>query len=286
MTHGMRSKAIAFIPERYYVSLSVSGTACALNCPTCRGTYLKSMINVSTAERLWKVMSALYSSGTRGFLLSGGFTRDGYLMISHEHLHTISEFKKDHDVVVSVHLGLAPQDLVEEIWEHGVDFIDFEVPPSNTYLKIMKNLPNHEVSDYINLLEKLLAYERTFAVPHLILDSVASTLNDEVNVMERIASLNPHLFVSLVEIRPGRNNDVNRVAAALRKAKSLFRETALGCMRHPKFKEFDALWIREGLVDRIATPKPGLIKALGLPLVKACCSIPKHKFYLFPRERI
>jgi len=275
------SRVIAFLPADNFLNLSISGTYCELNCPYCKGEYLRGMTDVSDPEMLKKVLNFYYSKGVRGYLISGGFNREGYLLLKKDHLRVIREFKKDKEVVFSIHLGLAPEELVEEVWSSGIDYVDFELPPSNKYVKYMKNLPGKELTDYLSLLQKLLDYSRSFAVPHLVIDSVMASQDEELSVMKAVSELRPTLFISLIEIRKTRNN-FDRVHEALKLARKLFRETSLGCMRPIRFKEYDRVFIEEGLLDRIAVPRPQLIRELKLPVIKACCGIPKDKFFLFP----
>ena len=272
---------IAFIPGENFLSLSVSGTYCELNCPYCRGKYLRGMTDVSSPERLRRVLEFYYSKGARGYLISGGFNKEGYLLLKKDHLRVIKEFKKDKEVVFSIHLGLAPKELVNEVWSSGIDYVDFELPPSDKYVKYMKNLPRKGVNDYLNLLQELLDYSKEFAVPHLVIDSVMSRPEDELLVMKAVSELKPSLFISLIEIRESRNN-FSRVHKALKIARRFFKETSLGCMRQIEFKKFDKVFIEERLIDRIAVPRPKLIRELGIPVIKACCGIPRSKFFLFP----
>ncbi len=274
-------EVIAFLPAENFLNLSISGTYCGLNCPYCRGKYLRGMTDVSDPERLKKVLNFYYIKGVRGYLISGGFNKEGYLLIKEDHLRVIREFRKDKEVVFSIHLGLAPEELIEEVWSSGIDYVDFELPPSNRYVRYMKNLPRKEVTDYLSLLQKLLDYSKGFAVPHLVIDSIMASQDEELSIMKAVSELRPTLFISLVEIRKTRNN-FGRVHEALKLARKLFKETSLGCMRPIKFKEHDKVFIKEGLLDRIAVPRPQLIRELRLPVIKACCGIPKNKFFLFP----
>jgi len=277
-------KTIGFIPGHYYPSLSVSGTRCELNCPYCKGKFLEGMPDVSDPKILMKVLETYYLQGARGFLLSGGFNKEGYLMINKEHLRVVRNFKKDHEVVISIHLGLAPRKLAEEAWESGIDFIDYEIPPSNSYIRVMKNIFNRDVEDYMKFLEYLNTLSREFAIPHIVLDSTLSTSKDEELIIWRLSTYKPPLIVALVEIRRTPNN-VERVHQALRIMRDLFTEVSLGCMRSPQFKKYDEKWISEGLIDRVAVPDPELVRK-ALPIVMSCCSIPRSKFYLFPQRNM
>ena len=274
----------AYIPGEHYVSISLSGTACALSCEFCNRQYLRSMMPAVTPDALEKVVKHLYRRGARGFLLSGGFTRDGYLMIKEGHLRAVARLKKELGAVFSMHSGLMPRELLDMAWEAGIDFIDFEIPPSNEYLRRVKGLRGRTVSDYLRKLDEVMDYSRGWGVPHLIIDSVASTPEDEAAVMEELASRNPRLFVALVEIRPSPPNDVGRVLEALRAARRMFREVSIGCMRSPKVKRvLDEAVVLEGLADRLTNPPKELIIRYKLPITWACCSIPEDVEHLFPR---
>lgn len=236
-----------------------------------------------TPESLERVMRHLYEKGARGYLLSGGFTKDGYLMIKETHLRAVARFKREFDVVISMHSGLMPKELLERAWEAGVDFIDFEVPPSNEYLKRVKKLARKTVDDYLNKLDEIMSFSKDWGIPHLILDSIAAEPEDELEVMREISERQPRIFVALVEIRPSPINDADRVLSALRKARGMFREVSLGCMRSPRLKRLvDESVIKEGLVKRITNPPKELIRKYKLPIVWACCSIPEDRERLFP----
>ncbi len=286
------AKPIAFIPGNYYVSLSTSGTYCELMCPSCRGRYLIGMEDVSNPENLRKVMELYYARGARGFLISGGFTKDGYLIISEAHLRVVREFKVNHDnVVISVHSGLMPKELLDKIWSVGIDFIDFEVPPSNNYLRNMKNLPRRSVSDYIEFIDYVTRYGRDFIVPHVVLHSKESTISDELGVINELSKFKLRLLVVLIEISGSSESstdhtlNIERIMTTLRCSRRLFSEVALGCMRPPIFKaRYDELIVRENLVDRIVNLRRNLISRYGLPIIYACCSIKKRHFRLFPSK--
>ncbi len=273
--------AKAYYPGSKYVPLSVSGTVCYLSCKGCNAAYLEGMIDVSDPEKLRLVLSELYRQGVRGYLLSGGYSKDGYLLIRNEHLKVVKNFLRDHEAVFSTHLGLAPRDLLHSVWSAGVDVIDFEVPPSNDYLKHVKGLGHHSVNDYLEFAAYIRdTYGKDFIAPHLILDSTYATPEEEQRMIKAIAELDPYVFVALVEIRRT-NNDEGRVKDALRLARMSFREVALGCMRSPRFKALDEVWLRECLVDRIAVPKPALVREYDLQVIKACCSLKPKYEHLF-----
>ena len=279
---------VAFRPGNYYVSLSITGTYCELRCPFCKGKYLASMLDASNPEHLLKILNYYYRRGTRGFLISGGFNRDGHLIIKSLHLKIIREFKRNHDVIFSIHSGPVPNDLLELIWSSEIDFIDFEIPSSNEYLRVVKGLKSHTLNKYFEFMEKASSYSKEFIVPHIVLNSIASNVNDELRTIEVIADFKPRLLVTLVEIRSRNSNyiDIDRIIKVLRRARELFNEVSLGCMRPNEFKvKYDEVVIKERLVDRVVNPKVSIIDKLNLKVMSACCGISRSHFKLFPTLR-
>jgi hypothetical protein len=276
------NKPIAFIPGARYVPISITGNYCGLMCPFCKGKYLRGMIDASDTERLSKILKGLYDRGVRGFLISGGYNKEGYLEINTNTLKTIERFKNNNEVVISIHLGLAPKHLIDSVWAAGIDFIDFEIPPSNKYINVMKNLKNKKIDDYLDRASYALDLDKEFLIPHIILDSMASTADDELWIIREVSKLKPILVVFLVEIKHGMlGGDLNRVYSSLMIARELYREIAYGCMRPPHFKKYDSKFIEMGLVDRIANPSRIIIHKYDLEVVRGCCSIPRKYFKLF-----
>jgi len=246
------------------------------------------MLNASNPELMLKILNYYYKRGTRGFLISGGFNRDGHLLIRSHHLKIIREFKRNHDVIFSIHSGPVPNDLLELIWSSEIDFIDFEIPPSNEYLRMIKGLKSHTLNKYFRFMEKASNYSKEFIVPHIVLNSIASNVNDELRTIKVIADFKPRLLVTLVEIRSRNSNyiDIDRIIKVLRIARKLFNEVSLGCMRPSEFKvKYDEVIIKERLVDRVVNPKVSIINKFNLKVMGACCGISRSHFKLFPTLR-
>ncbi|MEM1911045.1 MAG: radical SAM protein, partial [Sulfolobales archaeon] len=63
------------------------------------------MVLSESPEKLRDIVLYYYNNGVRGFLISGGFNRDGYLPIGREFIDYLKEFKRRNQVFLSVHLG-------------------------------------------------------------------------------------------------------------------------------------------------------------------------------------
>ncbi len=283
-----------FIPSKYYLPLSLSGSYCELNCPFCRREFIKSMLNTSSPKVLKEVLERKYKEGSRGFLLSGGFNKYGYLIINKEHLRVVREFKKNHpDTVISIHLGLAPTYLIDLVWESEIDFIDYEVPPSDKYITSYKGIKGRNINDYLKILEySINVGGKKFIAPHLILCSKYSTINDELSRVYEISMLSNGLLVVLVEIKLGSGSNVGfkdlpRTIRVLSEARRRFNLVSLGCMRPSVFRrKFDEEIIKLRLVDRVAVPSNRLINRMNCVVINACCSVSEEKLSLFPSKTI
>lgn len=276
---------IAFIPSKYYVALSITGLQCELLCSHCKGRYLKGMIPVLSPRELYSKVLNLWRRGVRGILVSGGFTRYGCLPLTLEHLRAIRMLKEDTGIVVSVHPGLTSKHVVDSLWSSHVDFIDFEIPPSNRYLWEIRNLKQYCTEMYIELLSYTLDnYGREFIIPHIIVSSKASTHREELEVIRRICELKPVRIVILIEIPlHSKEVDISRVINAVKYARTIFSgEIVLGCMRPHWVKNvIDQTVITSNLIDRIAVPQKQIIRRYNLRVVYACCSIPLKYLKIF-----
>jgi len=274
----------AYYPEGRYVALSVTGTRCELRCRYCGGRYLRGMIDASNPFSFEKLLRKLYSLGVRGFLISGGFTKDGYLMISEEHLTSLKRFVRwaEDDVVVSAHLGLAPERLLMRAMDAGINVLDFEVPPSDRYLREVKRLGrDHSVGRYVSYVERCMReYGRESVAPHVVACSSSAKPEEEEEVIKELSTLNPYVMVVLFEIGGG-VLDMRRAEAVLTLSRKFFNEVSLGCMRPPQAKHVEVKWLARGLVDRVAVPRKDVVKSLGLDVIRACCSLPERFERLF-----
>lgn len=279
---------IAFIPSKHYVALSITGLQCELLCSHCKGRYLKGMIPVLSPRELYYKVLDLWSKGVKGILVSGGFTRRGCLPLTPEYLKAIRMLKEDTGIVVSVHPGLTSKHVIDCLWSSHVDFIDFEIPPSNRYLWEIRNLKQYCTEMYIELLSYTLdSYSREFIIPHIIVSSKASTHREELEVIRRVCELKPVRIVLLIEI-PLHSREVNisRAINAIKYTRSIFSgEVVLGCMRPHWIKSvIDQTVITSNLIDRIAVPQKQTIEKYNLRVVYACCSIPLKYLKMFPQR--
>ncbi len=280
----------AYIPYPKYVSISITGTACALNCRYCSRTYLKHMDNALSPQQLYWLMRKLYQSGVRGFLVSGGFTREGKLPF-HSYLGVIRDFKREHDVVVSIHPGLIDRREARMLREARIDVVDLEFSLNPTFTEQVKGLGVKAVDRYAETLEALYKEGPDYIAPHILVGSSLGLIGNEPAELWFLKDYNPYIIVLLI-YAPTKGTPSEKdpkpeptyVLETLRYIRANYKgELSLGCMRPwGKYKNrVDDLILGEGLVDRIANPSKQLIDKYGLETIHACCSIPREYEYLF-----
>ena len=95
---------------REFVSISLTGTRCALDCKHCGTSVLRGMSDLSrSSQNLFELCSELSCSGTRGILISGGCDQHGRVPIL-PHLQDLIRIRKELGMTIRVHPGLPDEE--------------------------------------------------------------------------------------------------------------------------------------------------------------------------------
>ncbi len=260
-----------FEPGGKYLAISVTGYACELLCDYCRGRWLRGMIPAPTPSELERVLGKLARRGINGILVSGGFNREGYLPVE-RFIHVLREFKKQYPhVVVSLHSGLMPLELLEELTD-VVDVIDLEIPLTRSQ-RVQMHIA-YSIREY--LMFALRAQALKFrVVPHLLLGLPGNSALEEMrNAVYIAATLRPIIAVLLYYVESLESprcviERLRRVALAI---KRYVGGLSLGCMRplHIKSREYTLYT----LLTRVANPSPVLRRYFQGEVLRYCCSAP------------
>lgn len=251
----------------HFPTVSVTGTACALNCKHCGGKILQTMHPARTPEKLFALVARLKQSGALGCLLSGGCLPDGSVPLK-QFIPAIEKIKRELGLTVFVHTGIIDVATATALKTAGVDAALIDIIGSDETIKKVCNL-NMTVNDYVRSLNALQEAGLNF-VPHVIVGLHDGKLKGELDALKIIASVKPSAIVviafmpihgtAMAETQPPTPADIAKVTAA---ARVMFPETplVLGCMR-PKGKhraEIDVLALKAG-VDAIAFPSEEAVK--------------------------
>jgi uncharacterized radical SAM superfamily protein len=247
-------------PTRF-PTVSVTGTACALNCRHCGGKVLQTMHPANTPEKLFALAVKLKQNGALGYLVSGGCLPDGSVPLK-QFIPTTAKIKRELDLTVFVHTGIIDASTATALKTAGVDAALIDIIGSNETIRKVYNL-NVTTKDYANSLKALHEAGLNF-VPHVIVGLHDGKLKGELNALKKIASVKPSAIVviafmpihgtAMAKVKPPQPADIAKVTAT---ARLIFPRTplALGCVR-PKGKhraETDVLALKAG-VDAIAFP--------------------------------
>ncbi len=279
----MASLTLGFSPRRKFVEVSITGAVCPLNCPMCRGRWLKGMKPTPTPDSLVEFAREARRRGSKGILISGGLSPSGKLPFR-RFLWAIRRVK-EMGYFISVHTGLVDADDATDLRDAGVDMADFELYLNDDVIRRIKGLRVGK-DKYLESLDSLKEAGIQVA-PHITL----GIPGDDPEWMDELRSfVREKGFERLVVLvfipTPGTpfwGHPLPPISELVDQVKevSTFSKVSLGCMRPPRIKkQLDRRVI--SYVDRIANPH----SSLDLKLVDACCSIPDNilKDFLDPKS--
>jgi uncharacterized radical SAM superfamily protein len=253
-------------PTRF-PTVSVTGTACALNCRHCGGKILQTMHPANTPEKLFELAVKLKQNGASGCLISGGCLPDGSVPLK-QFIPAIEKIKRELGLTVFVHTGIIDAATATALKTAGVDAALIDIIGSDETIRKVCNL-NVTVKDYARSLNALQEAGLNFA-PHVIVGLHDGKLKGEFRALKMVSSCKPSAIVviafmpiygtAMANAKPPQPAEIAKVTAT---ARLMFPETplVLGCMR-PKGKhraETDVLALKAG-VDAIAFPSEEAVK--------------------------
>ena len=267
-----------------FPTVSLTGTACALNCKHCGAKVLETMHLANTAEKLFALAVKLKQQGALGCLLSGGCLSDGSVPLK-LFISTIEKIKRELGLTVFVHTGIIDSTRAIALKNAGVDAALIDIIGSDETIKEICNL-NVMVKDYAASLKALQKSGLNF-VPHIIVGLHGGKLEGEFQALKMTYSVKPAAIVVIAftpihgtimaRIKPPQAAEIAKVIAT---ARLIFPETplVLGCMR-PKGKhrvETDILALKAG-VNAIAFPSEEAVKyaekqGYALSFSSYCCA--------------
>lgn len=225
-----------------------------------------------SVDEFEKTIRKMNARGVKGFLVSGGFDKEGSLHVR-KYLPVMRKLKNELGVIFNVHPGVQGKDVVEEMSD-AIDIVDFEF--TFTEAEIKEKGLKRSPEDYVQMLELLTSLGPKYVVPHVM---VGLPNDDPSLAIKEASSFHPYMINILVMIpTKGTASEryempkVEKVMEMVRLSSTLNR-TSLGCMRpFPLKKELDARAME--YVDRIANPHPSLRDKMEI--YDACCSLPEE----------
>lgn len=273
-----------FYPGRSFPAISVTGTACALNCKHCSRKYLEGMISATTPGELSEVAEELAERGAKGFLLSGGVDRSGKVRMA-EFVDTIAEIKVTTDLKINAHIGLASQDEIGRLVGTGIDSFSVDVYGSQETVQEVLGL-NARTEDYLDVMRNLMRAGAPRVAPHICIGIHGGKLKGEFAAVESLRKLEPQALI-LISLIPTKGTefqsvpppDKDSLLSVVKKAREELPDTKLilGCMRSKLDRSSECDLVDAG-IEGIVLPATRTVEKLretGYRVKKRseCCSL-------------
>jgi uncharacterized radical SAM superfamily protein len=279
-----------YIPGNSFISISVTGEECDLDCAHCHKKYLKGMIDVSTEDKLIETFEKFgKKTGFQGFLISGGCTSEGKVPLF-KFSNALSKYKKKYKFLYNLHVGLIKENDMAQLLQIQPDFISFDFTLDESIIKRVYHLEKTP-QDYKNTLN-LLVQQKLRVIPHICIGLNYGMPNKEVESLIHLKKMKKDwdLLVFLILIRPNDPEfaliDIEAIRTIFTFARLLFptTELSLGCMR-PRGQDrekIEKIAVHAGF-NRFEMLSPSVKKMvceMNLNIVEfnACCAIPMDRY--------
>lgn len=269
-----------------FVSISVTGTACALSCEHCKTNVLHGMTDLRRFDgSLFELCASLREKGTRGVLISGGSDKQGRVPLL-SHIPDLIRVRRELGMAIRVHPGLPDEKTCAALGEVGVDGAMVDIIGHRDTIHEIYHLDS-DPEDYENALAWLEQY-KVPTVPHIILGLHFGKMLGEERALEMIVRHPPKVMVMvvlmpltgtpMVGVTPP---SLEEIGAFFEKARKALPSTPvmLGCARPMGTLkvEIDRFAVNAGL-NGIAYPAQGIVeyaRQIGLrpQFVNACCGV-------------
>jgi lipoyl synthase len=269
-----------------FVSISVTGTACALSCEHCKMSVLHGMNDLRRFDgSLFELCAGLAEQGARGVLISGGSDRQGRVPLL-PHVPDLIRVRRELGMSIRVHTGLPDEETCAALGEVGIDGAMVDVIGHQDTIREIYHLDSTP-QDFEVVLSNLERYTVP-TVPHIILGLHYGEMLGEWHALEMIARHRPKLLV-LVVLMPLTGTPmvnvspppVEEIGGFFEAARRILPDTPvmLGCARPmgPVKMDIDRLAVDAGF-NGIAYPASGIVeyarqRGLEPNFINACCGV-------------
>jgi uncharacterized radical SAM superfamily protein len=268
-----------------FVPISITGTACALNCDHCQSKILESMKPVRFPDELIQLCEELSKQGSKGVLISGGANKHGFVPLL-KYANALKVIKERFGLKVVVHTGLIDKETAKILADANIDAAMLDVIASQDTIETVYhiNATPEKYEDSIRLLKEF----NIPIVPHIVVGLNYGVLDGEINALEMLSKYDPDAIV-IVALMPLEGTPMENVtppspetiAKIITIARFTFQDkpVMLGCARPKGYhkEETDILAIRAGINGIAYITDAGVEEAQSLDLKiihkELCCSL-------------
>jgi len=280
-------KTSEFTPRngRAMLPVSVTGSACALQCDHCSAKVLDGMMSVTPDKPLFELAKELHARGTRGMLVSGGSQRSGGVPLLAQ-IDDIKRIKGELGMRVICHVGYPTAETAKGLADAGIDGAMIDVIGADETLRDVYHL-DLTTADVERSVATLAEHGHRI-IPHIVLGLHYGEFLGEQHALEMISRYPVYTLILVVlvplvgtpmgHLPPPDTHDVVGFFATAREAMHSTR-LHLGCARPLGGMKVD---LDRAAIDLgfngIAYPADGSVsyaESLGLTprFYDGCCSL-------------
>ncbi len=269
-----------------FIPISLTGTACALNCDHCRTTLLKGMADLPhSGGSLFGLCTRLKECGARGVLISGGSDSQGRVPLL-QHIPDLVRVRQELGLLVRVHPGLPDEETCAALQVVDVDGAMVDIIGHADTIRDVYHL-DATPEDYEVVLERL-EHHNVPMIPHIVLGLHYGRMLGEWHALEMIARHPPKVLVLVILMPLSETRMAATLPPSLEEIGGFFqtaRQTLpatpvmLGCARPlgPIKAEIDRRAIDAGL-NGIAYPAEGTVayaiaSGFAPSFIDGCCGV-------------
>lgn len=251
-----------------FLPISLTGSACALDCDHCNKKILEPMIPLDRKEGLFHLCENLAKRGTESVLISGGSKKTGEVPFM-KHIGDIKRVKEELGLRIIMHTGLVTKENeAAALKRAGVDGVAIDIIGSNETIREVYHL-DATVEDYDRSLALLSEYELSLR-PHIILGLHYGKFRGEYTALDMIAQYPVHSLIIVILVPMHDTNmwgvdppDTGEVARFIAHARLKMPDTwqMLGCARPlGEYKRIVDKAAVEAGINGIAYPAEGIVE--------------------------
>ncbi|MEW5936691.1 MAG: radical SAM protein [Candidatus Thermoplasmatota archaeon] len=206
----------ARILRAYYVwpafpSVSITGSACALSCRHCMGTYLRCMIPATTPEALVQQGRRFSMEGKHGLLVSGGCDAKGGMLNLDKFLPALRALH-GMGLIIKLHTGLVDEALARGIAEAGVDIASTEIVGHEDTIREVFGI-DADPGDYIRTISLLRDAGVPYLAPHIAVGLHHGTLKGEKHALSMLREAAEPSTIVFIVLRPTKGTPMEHLSA-------------------------------------------------------------------------
>ncbi len=267
-----------YMPDRKFMTVSVTGEECALMCRHCKARFLRHMRPALDPETLYRLALEAENARYVGMLVSGGSDPTGRVPLA-GYFNTLKNIKKNTNLILNVHTGFIGPEEVEALAGTGMDIVSFDIVGSASVLADVYGLSLEE--GYFDQILDCFKQHGMTVVPHITAGLDRGQDSGEERALKIIAAhvLEMVIINSLLP-ESGERMTSHRLDIVLQMASRILpAETSIGigCMR-PREIGIKADWLGRYRIGSIAVPSRllvGELDARKIPYEKkeGCCAL-------------